>query len=68
MAIFKNFKCPNGNSPDDCLHVPQLINNIARYFIKKEQTSPTKVLNKANLISTKLQNVKSKNINKKRTS
>ncbi len=33
--IFKNFKCPNGASPDECIHIQQIINNISNYFIKK---------------------------------
>ena len=34
--IFKNFVCPNGLPPDECRHVPQIINNLASYFVKKE--------------------------------
>ena len=36
--IFKDYKCPNGLPPDECGHIPQLINNLASYFIKREVT------------------------------
>lgn len=35
--IFKNFKCPNGAPPDECIHMQQIINNISNYFIKKAE-------------------------------
>lgn len=35
--IFKNYKCPNGLPPEECGHVPQLINKLADYFVSKQQ-------------------------------
>jgi hypothetical protein len=29
-VMFPAFKCPNGNAPEDCLHVPNLINRLQR--------------------------------------
>lgn len=55
MAIFKNFKCPNGNPPEHCLHIPQIINTIASYFIKKKHLSEIE-LNKHNKISQHVNN------------
>ncbi len=46
MAIFKSFKCPNGLPPEECKHAPQIINNIANYFIKKQQANKTDALSK----------------------
>lgn len=47
MAIFKNYKCPNGLPPDECRHIPQIVNNIASYFLKKSEA-------KANLAKTRV--------------
>lgn len=33
----KAFKCPNGNPPDECKHVQQLIINLANYYKKKKE-------------------------------
>lgn len=33
--MYKDFKCPNGLSQEDCRHIPQLINNISNYFTRK---------------------------------
>lgn len=35
--IFKNYECPNGLPPEQCDHVPQLINNLADYSVNKVQ-------------------------------
>lgn len=37
MSIFSNYKCPNGLPPEECGHIPQLVANVANYFLKKQQ-------------------------------
>jgi len=36
MTIFSNYKCPNGLPPEECLHFPQLVKNVANYFARKQ--------------------------------
>ncbi len=45
MSIFKNYKCPNGAPPDECIHIQQIINNISNYFIKKGELKGNKINN-----------------------
>lgn len=42
MAIFKNFKCPNGLPPDECGHVQQLLINLANAYIKRMKRAQIK--------------------------
>ena len=35
MKYFKEFKCPNGQPPESCLHTPQLVANLLDYLTKK---------------------------------
>jgi len=37
MALFKNFKCPNGLPPDECEHPQQLVINLSEYFKRKQE-------------------------------
>jgi len=37
MTMFKNYKCPNGLPPEECKHIPQLINNLSSYFAKRNE-------------------------------
>lgn len=37
MSLFKNYKCPNGLSPEECRHVPQLVINLSNYFKAKQE-------------------------------
>lgn len=37
MKKFREFKCPNGQPPESCLHVPQLVINLLDYLTKKSE-------------------------------
>ena len=37
MKYFKEFKCPNGNPPHLCWHVPQLVMNLFDYSTQKSE-------------------------------
>ncbi len=37
MTLFKNFKCPNGLPPDECLHLQQLVINLSNYLIRRQE-------------------------------
>lgn len=53
MTMFKDFKCPNGLSPEDCRHIPQLLINMKSYFEHKATLRAASLSNEDSLEAPK---------------